>query len=842
MSYWDTTSAVVSRRARLVAGVAIVFASSTYFCSPSVPPVPPTSNRGDTSPTPNPPPSFPLHGFFDLHTHPLSNRGFAGKLVYGGSDALPGGGSILPADPDCHLNVPATSLSQALGHDGSTHGSWGIDLNPGDFFEGNFGKTSNACGDVIRQQVISAVQEVNRANDPGSDVTGFPGFPNWPVWSDITHQSMYVDWIQRVHQHGLNVMVALTVNNQTLADAVAGPGDGPDDDKASSDLQIQEIKNLASRHSDWMEVAYGADDLARIVTAGKMAVIIGMEVDNIGDFNKKPDLTIDDVRAEIARLYASGVRYLFPIHMIDNPFGTAAAYGDIFNLSNLREAGHFWNLQCAKPEDGIGYQYQLGNPLQQTVELNPPNLLTVEMAGLMVAKLGMLGDTVDPPTIPHDCGGANGMVNSPGLTPLGKAAIEEMMRQGMMIDVDHMSQASVNDALALAEAQIPTFPVNSGHNTVRRGTPSPSDKTSPNERSLTALQYQRIAKLHGMAGVGGANATDEGWVAFYRDIAAQLGGTDGIGFGTDADGVSPLMAPPPGGPRFAYSNEFPPSTMGTMTWDYNDAGVAHYGLIADFVHGLAALDGGAAIATNLQTGAQYFYDTWKQIEAFRAAHTHDAGAASPLDASVMASAAGALPDASAAAFASRGPDAGTTARPPSSTTASKSACPAGRVPDEWGTCVRSGAPHAAKPGGAAPFDGVHGKLTLSAGPYLLGLAVSGANRLAGVFDVRVAAHARRITLSAATGTGPKAIGGFRKKRFVMRIDAGAQVLLLNAEVSDAGLVQDLKGSFVAHAPGSHGVAGTFMLEPSAAIIHRPAATHPFADLETVLTALHTNRP
>src|ERR1035441_7780014 len=57
-----------------------------------------------------------LRGFVDLHTHPLSNLGFGGKLVYGGVDV----GSLLPADPDCHHDVRATSMQQALGHDNST--------------------------------------------------------------------------------------------------------------------------------------------------------------------------------------------------------------------------------------------------------------------------------------------------------------------------------------------------------------------------------------------------------------------------------------------------------------------------------------------------------------------------------------------------------------------------------------------------------------------------------------------------------------------------------------------------------------------------------------------------
>src|SRR4051794_8455656 len=56
-----------------------------------------------------PAPRALLRGFVDLHTHPLSNLGFGGKLLYGGVDAAPSGGSLLPSDPNCAHNVQATS-------------------------------------------------------------------------------------------------------------------------------------------------------------------------------------------------------------------------------------------------------------------------------------------------------------------------------------------------------------------------------------------------------------------------------------------------------------------------------------------------------------------------------------------------------------------------------------------------------------------------------------------------------------------------------------------------------------------------------------------------------------
>src|ERR1700687_2132803 len=55
-------------------------------------------NRNGPDPAP---PSDPLVGYVDLHTHPLANVGFGGQLLSGGGDI----GSLLPAGPNCSQNV-----------------------------------------------------------------------------------------------------------------------------------------------------------------------------------------------------------------------------------------------------------------------------------------------------------------------------------------------------------------------------------------------------------------------------------------------------------------------------------------------------------------------------------------------------------------------------------------------------------------------------------------------------------------------------------------------------------------------------------------------------------------
>ena len=571
-----------------------------------------------------------LKGFVDLHTHPMANLGFGGKLLYGGVDV----GSLLPADPDCHADVRATSEQQALGHDKSTHGGH-------DFF-------SNTCGDELRKAVIHALQSGLGGADESEDAIGFPDFSEWPVWNDLTHQKMWVEWIRRAYQGGLRVMVALAVNNKTLGDMTAGPGDFATDDKSSADRQIAEIRSFVGRHGDFMEVALSSADVHRIVSANKLAVVVGIEVDHIGNFqtSQNPGVPSDAAaKAEIDRLFGEGVRYIFPIHVLDNAFGGTAAYVNLFNVSNLRESGHPYSLICASPGDDINYVYN-------------NNDITIESVAAQLLKLGVATISINYPP-------CSGQKNSLALTSTGVTAIKEMMHLGMLIDIDHMSQAATDQALALATQF--GYPVNSGHNGPRGGSPS-----SHNERSLRADQYATIGRLHGMAGVGSGGVDSQTWLASYQKVVQEMGGgAIAAGFGTDTDGFALGMPPRPGthlaevgaGPQatqynrcinncdceplangkpnaacknacianckkeypnasvsipavgVTYTAAFPPSHDGNRTWNIITDGVAHYGMLWDFVEDVRLLPGGAAVVdNNLMNGADYFFKMWQIAE------------------------------------------------------------------------------------------------------------------------------------------------------------------------------------------------------------------------------------
>jgi microsomal dipeptidase-like Zn-dependent dipeptidase len=598
--------------------------------------------------------TMPLQGFVDLHAHLMSHVAFGGKFIYGGVDA----GSLVPIDRNGCLYINAANESDALNQENMAHGGWGTD---------------NGCGDPFREAVIHAFQEGLHANDPADTTyhtSGPPNFATWPKWDDLTRQRMWVDWIRRSYNGGLRVMVALATNSKLFGDLTRGPGDLPDDDMAAADMQIREIKAFAARHPDFVAIAYSSGDLYNIVASNKLAIVLGVEVDQIG--NLRGTASAAQLMGEVDRLYAEGVRYIFPIHISDNPIGGTAVSIDEFALVTRYENGNWWTMSCmAMPiSPGVGYQFQ-GRP-------GLPNSLNAWLNAaaqqvLITAKLGpatALDWQTEPGPTP--CPPGSGNVNSRGLSDPGKEAIVQMMRHGMLIDIDHMSNNSVRAALALAQTRGGGYPLNSGHNSLRGffgGILS--------ERNFDAATYAAIGQLHGMAGVGSAKLDAYQWMQLYNAVVAAMGGPTKVaaGFGTDFNGLEFAMPPrgsfqvnvyvnpheaelqachagcrddcgttpagKPNGPCITrcerqcdiqYPTKLvcqslcgvsppnvPPSTDGTHTWNYNTDGVAHYGMLPDFLTDISALPGGPPMIQNLMTGADYFFHTWQIAEAKSAA-------------------------------------------------------------------------------------------------------------------------------------------------------------------------------------------------------------------------------
>ena len=468
-------------------------------------------------------PSAPVWGFADLHTHPIASLAFSGILFWGKFDG---------------------PIENSLGSCSSSHGIGGSGLPP--MMGVNNPLVAFFEGTGYRAGLRGWLQ-------PGHSTNGFPQFDGWPRFTTLIHQQMYVDWVKRSYEGGLRLMVAHVLNNEFLAYEFSGfRSETPSDDKHAVESQISAMKEIASRHEDWMEIVYSPADARRIIRQNKLAVVLGIEVDSLGNWKCEGDCTDDDIRSYLNYLYNDlGVRHLFPIHLANNAFGGAAIYNDVSALLN-----RFLRDDYFQVEDGseIGVQFRLGedpgpavNLYRSPISISPPHL----------------GAYYAPPDYSRIPGGHR---NVEGLTSRGRFFIEEMMRLGMIIDVDHMSHKAVNDTLDIVEQR--DYPVVSGHTEFQelawRRDETASVHKCPNEYQKTLDHLERIRKLGGMVAPAfkqGDNrdvgevidklagkvskscaGSSTSWAQAYLYAVEKMGGRK-VGIGTDTNGFYKLPCP-----------------------------------------------------------------------------------------------------------------------------------------------------------------------------------------------------------------------------------------------------------------------------------------------------------
>jgi hypothetical protein len=146
-----------------------------------------------------------------------------------------------------------------------------------------------------------------------------------------------------------------------------------------------------------------------------------------------------------------------------------------------------------------------------------------------------------------------------------------------------------------------------------------------------------------MFGLGSDGSSSQGWTSIYQQVMLDMGYLNAdpskanyrngaVSFGTDLNGL--VKGPRPGGgTSVVYDASFPMSRSGNKSWNYNSEGVAHYGMMADWVRALRKMPGNGYTGPNgvalgvpgpdlvdnhLFRGADYFWRMWEKIEARKA--------------------------------------------------------------------------------------------------------------------------------------------------------------------------------------------------------------------------------
>ncbi len=492
-------------------------------------------------------PGVPLWGFADLHAHLMAHLAFGGNAFWGE-----------PYDPE-HTGDEA--LEHALASCEPIHGGL-INVNP------EFGHPAGG---------------------------GWPDFIVWPRFTTMVHQQAYIDWIYRAYQGGLRLVTCLAVNNELLA-TKSNPR-LPPDDRSAIQAEVAGMKAMVA-HIDkqsggpgqgWMQIAFTPADASRIIAENKLAVILGVEVDSLGNWRKLEDLEEacggDPNQArlliglELDFLYALGVRQITPIHLTNNAFGGTAIYMRFLETVNMFITGETWEVEDAW-ETGVRYRLDFDgddvvDETERSIAMSGGRKRAVHRHTL-IDHIPGARNLVDAFTAPELKGGH---ANKRGLNKYGVILLQEMMKRGMIIDVDHMSEKSTDAALDLAEAN--DYPVITSHSWFRdllfTSACEYNDESKEeyatsdvhkvaHEAGKRGDQLERIARLGGVVSpilnqgdiAGLAQAMPElakklpatcagsstAWGEAYLYAVSKTGGK-GVAMGSDINGAACLP-----GPRF----------------------------------------------------------------------------------------------------------------------------------------------------------------------------------------------------------------------------------------------------------------------------------------------------
>lgn len=380
-------------------------------------------------------------GFVETHTHIMTNFSFGGGGIFHGAPFHPLG--VEYALPSCK----------------PFHGEQGRqDLFGYAFYRQN-GLDTTTMIDALNR---------GRTPEPDHETAGYPEFTDWPDAPDTpTHQTQYYKWIERAYLSGMRLMVQHTTSNEIICQLLTGSDIQETryscNDMRATDRILKETRRL-ERYIDaqnggpgegWFRIVETPGEAREVINDGKMAVILGIEVSNLFDCYLVPPegkerCTKEDVVEALDEYEQRGVRAIFPVHKFDNGFSAGDGHRGIIELGNFAQTGHESNFVEDCPGVPAGFDQgdvQFGglNDPRDDYFAEPP----VDMSNFEnepVKKLLEHSDKLTDGSLEGD------YCQNHGLTDLGRFLVRELMRRGMIIEVDHLPQRSLQQTFDMLEA------------------------------------------------------------------------------------------------------------------------------------------------------------------------------------------------------------------------------------------------------------------------------------------------------------------------------------------------------------------------------------------------------
>ena len=607
--------------------------------------------------TPERPPDLrlPVWGYADYHTHPMTH------LAFGSSDkrhiiwGIPGG------NYQDYVNDP-NRIAKDIPHCERGHGGGYL----AEAFIDNAQLFNDSVGSVIGAFLLPHKR------------SGGPQFADFPNHLMGAHEQMHITMIRRNYEGGLRLMVALVTDNWGAAflTGVAEHGQVPLIKEPDAVVaQMAGLRDLVALNSSWLEIAQSAADARRIIRQNKLAVVPGVELDRLGTYDPDPEKEVDF-------LWKLGVRAVTPIHAVDNAIGSPAVLNAPYNWLNDFIAGgarqvrpghlgpaKFFEIEaddCAANHEAPGecVMHRLDPFPQLRLVISRPIFTLFRRAPGFVVRTADAFNT-----------GQLGQKNKHGLTPkTGPDYIRALRRHGMIVDVAHMSDKSVNDTYAVL-AERPGYPVVISHAHFRKeGLYDPNNEITDYLASEYDIGDSNLEKVKNAGGVVGpflhqpridpdsidihishitndCGNSSKGFAFAFHYGEEKVPG--GIGMATDMTFI-PVVSPRfgehacegykslrhgqaerarhperyrprdqkdpvsyDGIPPIRKTNQhdpLQPYRMGARVFDFNIDGLAHFGLVPDMLQDLKNVEMPKRDLQALFGSAEAYLEMWEKVE------------------------------------------------------------------------------------------------------------------------------------------------------------------------------------------------------------------------------------
>ena len=518
-----------------------------------------------------------VFGFVETHSHLFTNFGFAGGGMYHGAPFHRLG--VEHALPDCTTPHGEEGRKDLLGFSYDGRGS--------------------SVQDVLLPLVAGETPGFNHAT------AGYPDFTFWPnARKSATHQTQYYKWVERAHLAGMRLLVQHAMTMKFLCDTFVALGNKPArfecNDMVSVDRSIEETYKL-ERYIDaqaggpgkgWFRIVTSPAEAREVIREGKLAVILGIETSFLFDCFLVPREGFEacdetSVVEKLNEYYDKGVRVLFPNHKFDSAFSAGDGDKNFIDIGNFALTGHWSNfVECSEELRELPAVFDKGNLSfpginmpREVYDSTPPEWDGVR--DYADDPIGTLINYLDELT--SGGSGDGEYCQNAGLTPLGEILIEEMMKRGMVIEIDHLPRLAYQRAFEML---------------VENDYPAVCTHGNNNDGLLYELGGVSKANFGRCRSATESATLDDGYQARIQ-LMRDKGAFPAEGFGFDFNGFAGAPAPRFGDdancaspqedrvtyPFTSYAGDitFQEPVAGNRRFDFNTEGMVHLGLVAELI-------------------------------------------------------------------------------------------------------------------------------------------------------------------------------------------------------------------------------------------------------------------